>query len=175
MLYKKKKQLPASSGQVNGKLAAHALPTPTPTQPQPSRQEAGVSPATTKFDDILGPWEPSISDTTPVNDLTKAIADFLYLEVVNRNDWGELESRGVAVEIEAKLGQLIDKETNQRYYLPVLSECVLAPSNRISFRSSMTEVCPLDTFAPKYELTAPGTTQEDERVLKWSRDTDPSE
>ncbi|KFZ16855.1 hypothetical protein V502_04865 [Pseudogymnoascus sp. VKM F-4520 (FW-2644)] len=137
MLYKKNKQLPASSGQVNGKPAAHAVP--ESPQPQPPKLEAGVSPAATKYDDILGPWEPSISDTTPVNDLTKAIADFLYLEVVNRNDWGELESRGVAVEIEAKLGQLIDKETNQRYYLPVLSECVLAPSNRISFRSSMTE------------------------------------
>ncbi|OBT72999.1 hypothetical protein VF21_07860 [Pseudogymnoascus sp. 05NY08] len=139
MLYKKNKQLnPAPSGQANGKPAAHT--SPEVPRPQTPKQEAGVSPAaTTKYDDILGPWEPSISDTTPVNDLTKAIADFLYLEVVNRNDWGELESRGVAVEIEAKLGQLIDKETNQRYYLPVLSECVLAPSNRISFRSSMTE------------------------------------
>ncbi|KFY35629.1 hypothetical protein V494_05750 [Pseudogymnoascus sp. VKM F-4513 (FW-928)] len=137
MLYKKNKQLPASSGQANGRLAGHA-PSEPPKLQTPT-QEAGVSPAATKYDDILGPWEPSISDTTPVNDLTKAIADFLYLEVVNRNDWGELESRGVAVEIEAKLGQLIDKETNQRYYLPVLSECVLAPSNRISFRSSMTE------------------------------------
>ncbi|KFY02016.1 hypothetical protein V490_00670 [Pseudogymnoascus sp. VKM F-3557] len=137
MLYKKNKMLPASSGQVNGKLPAHA--SPEAPLPQIPKQEPGVSPTSTKYDDILGPWEPSISDTTPVNDLTKAIADFLYLEVVNRDDWGELESRGVAVEIEAKLGQLIDKETNQRYWLPVLSECVLAPSNRISFRSSMTE------------------------------------
>ena len=147
MLYKKNKQLPISSSQVNGKLAAHVVP--EPPQLQTPRQEAGVAPAATNHDDLLGPWEPSISDTTPVNDLTKAIADFLYLEVVNRNDWGELESRGVAVEIEAKLGQLIDKETNQRYWLPVLSECVLAPSNRISFRSSMTEVCPFDTLTTK--------------------------
>lgn len=132
---------PVSIPQVNGKLEVR--PGPEPSRPQIVSREPIPSPPVAKFDDLLGPWEPSISDSTPVNDLTRAVADFLYIQVVNRPDWGELESRGVQVEIEAKLGQLIDKETNQRYYLPVTTECVLAPSNRISFRSSMTEVFPI--------------------------------
>jgi hypothetical protein len=130
----------ASTSQINGSPAAKPPAPPPPAQaikPEPVGPQ-GV--AVTRYDDILGPWEPSISDTTPVNDITKVIADFLFLEVVNRNDWGELQSRGVQVEIEAKLGQLIDKDTNQRYWLPVASECVLAPTSRVSFRSSMTEV-----------------------------------
>lgn len=119
--------------QANGHPPAAVAP-----QAQARAPPAGP-PLGAKTDELLGPWEPSISDTTPVNDLTKVVADFFFLQVVNRNDWGELQSRGVQVEIEAKLGQLIDKETNQRYWLPVASECVLAPSNRVSFRSSMTE------------------------------------
>jgi polynucleotide 5'-triphosphatase len=68
------------------------------------------------------------------------VADFLYMNVVSRDDIGELSSRGIEVEIEAKLGQLIDKDTNERYRLPVMSECLLAENQRVSFRSSMTEV-----------------------------------
>lgn len=137
---KNKQPVSASTSQINGSPAAKPPAPPPPAQaikPEPVGPQ-GV--AVTRYDDILGPWEPSISDTTPVNDITKVIADFLFLEVVNRNDWGELQSRGVQVEIEAKLGQLIDKDTNQRYWLPVASECVLAPTSRVSFRSSMTEV-----------------------------------
>ena len=73
--------------------------------------------------------------------MTKLVADFLFLHVVNRNDMGELASRGVEVEIEAKLGQLIDKDSRQRYQLPVRSECILMDNNRVSFVSSMTQVC----------------------------------
>jgi mRNA capping enzyme, beta chain len=72
--------------------------------------------------------------------MTKLVADFLYLKVVSRGDLGELASRGVEIEIEAKLGQLIDKDTNERYSLPVISECILAENARLGFRSSMTEV-----------------------------------
>jgi hypothetical protein len=72
--------------------------------------------------------------------MTKLVADFIYLNVLNRGDLGELASRGVEIEIEAKLGQLINKETNERYELPVKSECILADSARVGFRSSMTEV-----------------------------------
>jgi polynucleotide 5'-triphosphatase len=89
---------------------------------------------------LLGLWEPSIVGTKPNDQITKLVADFLYMHVVSRGDLGELASRGVVVEIEAKLGQLIDKETNERYRLPVLSECVLHERTNVGFRSSMTEV-----------------------------------
>jgi polynucleotide 5'-triphosphatase len=88
----------------------------------------------------LGPWEESITGKKPFEQMTKLVADFLYMNVVSRDDIGELSSRGIEVEIEAKLGQLIDKDTNERYRLPVMSECLLAENQRVSFRSSMTEV-----------------------------------
>jgi polynucleotide 5'-triphosphatase len=90
---------------------------------------------------LLGPWEKSITGHKPFEQMTKIVADWLYVNVVSRSDVGELASRGVEVEIEAKLGQLIDKDTSQRFQLPVMSECVLAENGRVGFRSSMTEVC----------------------------------
>ena len=91
---------------------------------------------------LLGPWEESIIGKKPSEQITKLVADFLYMNVVSRGDLGELSSRGVEIEIEAKLGQLIDRETNERYFLPVRSECILAESARVGFRSSMTEAWP---------------------------------
>jgi hypothetical protein len=47
------------------------------------------------------------------------------------------------IEIEAKIGHLIDKTTSQRLKLPVLTETVLDkddPNWRVQFRSSMTEM-----------------------------------
>jgi len=90
---------------------------------------------------LLGPWEESIMGNKPYDMMTKVVADFLYTNVVSRSDLGELGSRGVEIEIEAKLGQLIDRETNDRYFLPVLSECILNGNVRVGFKSSMTEVC----------------------------------
>ncbi|KAI1000124.1 hypothetical protein K3495_g8074 [Podosphaera aphanis] len=88
---------------------------------------------------ILGSWQESISGKKPTEHMTKVVADFFYLNVVSRSDLGELSSRGVQIEIEAKLGEIIDKDTNQRFYLPVRSECILAEVTRVGFRSSMTE------------------------------------
>lgn len=88
---------------------------------------------------LLGPWEWSITGHKVSQEMTKLVADFIYMNVLNRGDLGELASRGVEIEIEAKLGQLINKETNERYELPVTSECILADSARVGFRSSMTE------------------------------------
>jgi hypothetical protein len=88
----------------------------------------------------LGQWEPSITGQQPYEEVSKIVADWLFVHVVNRADAGELSSRGVEVEIEAKLGQLIDKDINQRFFLPVQSECILQDKGRTGFRSSMTEV-----------------------------------
>ena len=90
---------------------------------------------------LLGPWEKSIIGTKPYDAMAKAVADWLYHHVVDRQDIGELTSRGVEVEIEAKLGQLFDRDTGVRYQLPIMTEVVLPEINRIQFKSSMTEVC----------------------------------
>lgn len=89
----------------------------------------------------LGPWEASITNSVPQEQFSKAVADFLFQHVILNEDMGEIQSRGVKFEIEAKLGMLIDKGTNQRVALPVQSECVLSESgNWLGFRSSMTEL-----------------------------------
>ena len=97
----------------------------------------------------LGFWEPSIVNVYPYEELVRVISDFLFTEVVRRDDVGAGPAgggvgMGAVLEIEAKIGQLIDKNTNERLRLPVLSECVLSPhdpSLKIAFKSSMTEVC----------------------------------
>ncbi|CZT44430.1 related to mRNA-capping enzyme subunit beta [Rhynchosporium secalis] len=88
---------------------------------------------------LLGSWEESITGTKPVQQITKIVADFLFLNVVSRGDLGELASRGVEIEIEAKMGHIIDKDTHERYQLPVKTECVLLDNARVGFKSSMTE------------------------------------
>jgi hypothetical protein len=89
---------------------------------------------------LLGPWEASITSWVPQEQLSKTVADFLFQTVVLNEDMGEIQSRGVKFEIEAKLGILIDKNTNQRVELPVMTECVLNDAgNWLGFRSTMTE------------------------------------
>jgi polynucleotide 5'-triphosphatase len=120
---------PAVNAQTNGDR--QASPAATRSGPQPMDAQHP----------LLGRWEQSIMGNKPFDMMTKLVADFLYTNVVSRSDLGELGSRGVEIEIEAKLGQLIDRETNDRYHLPVLSECILNGNARVGFKSSMTEVC----------------------------------
>lgn len=76
----------------------------------------------------------------PAEEVSKVIADFLFIHVVNGNDIQEVLSRGIEFEIEAKLGTLIDKDTNHRVDRGLESECILQDTGRIAFKSSMTEV-----------------------------------
>lgn len=101
----------------------------------------------------LGPWEPSFLNIIPSEELVRIVSDWLFQNVVQRVDVGVGPagggtSGGAVLEIEAKIGQLIDKNTNDRLRLPVLNECVVShtdPNLRIFFKSSMTEVGPLLT------------------------------
>ena len=95
----------------------------------------------------LGPWEPSITNVIPSEEIVRVISDFLFAEVVSRDDVGAGPagggtSRGAVLEVEAKIGQLIDRNTNDRLRLPVMTECVVGkndPNLRLAFKSSMTE------------------------------------
>lgn len=95
----------------------------------------------------LGPWEPSIINIMPSEEIIRVISDFLFAEVVCRDDVGAGPAgggavRGAVLEVEAKIGQLIDKNSNDRLRLPVMTECVVSkndPSLRLAFKSSMTE------------------------------------
>ncbi|KAH8170420.1 mRNA capping enzyme, beta chain domain-containing protein [Sarocladium implicatum] len=87
--------------------------------------------------DLLGPWEPCLTGIKPYEEVSKLIADFLFVNVINCRDIREIESRGIQFEIEAKLGTVIDRRTSQRVELGASSECIL--ENAQTFRSSMSE------------------------------------
>ena len=103
--------------------------------PQPA-QEPPPRPQTS----LLGDWEPSILGKRPYEEVSKMVADELFMLVVNNPEMGEIQSRGVQFEIEAKLGLLISKDTLSRVGLPATTECLLADNGRVQFTSSMTEV-----------------------------------
>ncbi|KAI9774227.1 MAG: mRNA-capping enzyme subunit beta [Geoglossum umbratile] len=94
-----------------------------------------------------GLWEPTITNIIPYEEITRSIGHFLFLQVVQREDVGAgpaggVPGQGAQLEIEAKIGQLIDRNTNERLRLPVMNECIISkddPSIRINFKSSMTE------------------------------------
>ncbi|KAL3473451.1 CYTH-like domain-containing protein [Aspergillus californicus] len=97
----------------------------------------------------LGPWEPSITGFIPHEEVTKMVCDFLFQHVVLRNDamaapaGATAPSQGAIIEIEAKLGQLIDQDRGERLHLPILSESVISRDNprlRTNFESNMTQV-----------------------------------
>lgn len=94
----------------------------------------------------LGPWEPSISGKIPYEEITKVVCDFLFKEVVLRRDLpagaagASAIGSGAMLEIEAKLGKIVDKERGGRLRLPIMTECVMnanASDYRTAFESSM--------------------------------------
>ncbi|KAK4111741.1 mRNA triphosphatase CET1 [Canariomyces notabilis] len=144
--------LPHSGPQVNGKPDRQAgrpeqQPLSRHQSPEEKRSMAPQTPGPNVLPETanpwgpLGPWEASITNSVPQEGFTKAIADFLFQYIILNPDINEIQGRGVKFEIEAKLGTLISKDTNQRLNLPVLTECVINDGgNWLGFRSSMTEI-----------------------------------
>lgn len=112
-----------------------AAPVPAPTlAPQPPM----LRPLQTHSEG----WEPSITNVLPSEELSRKIADFLFQEVITRKDIPLGPNASGKLEIEAKIGQIVNRDTTDRLRLPVLTETILArndPSLRTTFRSSMTE------------------------------------
>ncbi|KAI1823306.1 CYTH-like domain-containing protein [Xylaria intraflava] len=85
------------------------------------------------------PWEPTIESSKPIDVISRSVADFFVFNVLQGPNPAELRARGAQVEIEAKLGTIIDKSTNDRIELRIQAgECVIGEGSRIAFRSSMT-------------------------------------
>ena len=99
----------------------------------------------------LGPWEPSILNIIPSEELVRIVSDWLFEHVVMRDDVGVgpaggAASQGAVLEVEAKIGRLEHKHNNERISIPVLNECVVSQSDSSLnpiFKSSMTEVSSL--------------------------------
>ncbi|OLN96935.1 mRNA-capping enzyme subunit beta [Colletotrichum chlorophyti] len=125
---------------VNGKTEPKQDSKSRHTSPEAARSTAPPVQEPPKSESLLGPWEESILGTRPYEELSKTIADFLFQNVVLHPDSGEILGRGVQFEIEAKMGQLIDRDTNSRVERAIGTECVLHDTGRLAFKSSMTEV-----------------------------------
>ncbi|KAL8714562.1 MAG: hypothetical protein Q9220_001510 [cf. Caloplaca sp. 1 TL-2023] len=128
-------------------------PPPDAVSQIPVKQEANghdvpnmeAAPSELDPDGLLGAWEPSITNVIPAEELTREISNYLFgivqMNGVNFGPAGGASSSGANVEIEAKIGQIIDKNTNDRIRIPVLTESLLShndPNLRTAFRSSMT-------------------------------------
>lgn len=120
--------------------------TPPVNGPPPSSQPP-ESPTTSS----LGPWEPSIRGIVPYEEITNTVCDFLFQHVVLRNDavaapaGTSAAGQGAIIEVEAKMGQLVDMDRNERLHLPIQTESVLDKTNsrlRTAFESTMTVVRP---------------------------------
>ncbi|KAJ2727018.1 mRNA-capping enzyme subunit beta [Coemansia sp. Benny D115] len=72
--------------------------------------------------------EPNLFGPRPAEDIVRVVADFIYTHMKDRTN----------LEIEGKLGRLVDRKTKQRIALPVLSETVLADDKDLRFESDMT-------------------------------------
>ncbi|EEB09291.1 RNA 5'-triphosphatase [Schizosaccharomyces japonicus yFS275] len=101
-------------------------------KPAASSNTAVMSAATKRPSASLR-FEPSFLGTTKMSGLVRVIGNFLQHYLLN-------DTVGV-MEIEAKVGNIIDPQTNKRLVLPVLSECVLNPefAPSVNFRSDMTQ------------------------------------
>ena len=84
-------------------------------------------------------WEANIVDRVPLDQLSRIVADFLFGNVISAPELGP----GASFEVEAKLGHLINQNTNERLRIPVLTDCIVDkndPSMRVAFKSTMTEL-----------------------------------
>ncbi|EAW10318.1 putative mRNA capping nucleoside-triphosphatase [Aspergillus clavatus NRRL 1] len=128
-----KSETPPTNGPVAARLPS-APTVPAPMVPAPSEGS-------------LGPWEPSITGFIPHEEITKLVCDFLFQHVVLRNDatagpaGTAAVGQGTIIEVEGKLGHIIDMDRGERVNLPILTESVINKENprfRTAFESSMT-------------------------------------
>ncbi|KAL8849712.1 MAG: hypothetical protein Q9221_005322 [Calogaya cf. arnoldii] len=97
----------------------------------------------------LGPWERTITGVIPAEELTREIMDYI-IEIIApmRAIQGPILDM---IEIEAKIGHVVDKDTDARIRLPGRTEVMIDhndPSLRTTFRSSMTEANALNALPP---------------------------
>lgn len=91
---------------------------------------------------ILGGWEKTFRWNTPMPSMLREVQKWLYQTLLLNQDVGHDPLEGT-IEIEAKIGTLVNTETGQRIALPVTSATVLAEKfPRLGFESQMEEVSP---------------------------------
>jgi hypothetical protein len=95
-----------------------------------------ASPVAANFEDL--PWEDSIINDTPHQDLVRRVCDWIYLTIGG----AEPPSSGAVFEIEAKIGEIHDIDEGRRLRLPVESETIFKKDDfrKTRFESSMSAV-----------------------------------
>ncbi|KAL9061122.1 MAG: hypothetical protein Q9162_000267 [Coniocarpon cinnabarinum] len=125
---KKRSQL-----QPNGYKSRQIKPSQASTESQPAPVPHKQPRAQVSYNSILDDsYERSFRDVVPTEDLNYQIADFIYRRVVQANP-------GLPLEIEAKVGRIVEKGSNERLRLALQNEVILGPEYNIAFESQMTE------------------------------------
>ncbi|KAJ3268444.1 mRNA-capping enzyme subunit beta [Terramyces sp. JEL0728] len=89
------------------------------------------------------PIPPSMFNYRPVSDITLQVTRFLSDSIKRaQNEMAQLKEqqhiKSSQIEVEAKLGQIFEKRSQMRYYLPIRSETILEQSHDTFFKSDMT-------------------------------------
>ncbi|KAK4999560.1 mRNA-capping enzyme subunit beta [Elasticomyces elasticus] len=132
-------QRPQPQSQATQPNGSHAAPNGAGP---PSIRDLHEAPKVTEKDKManaLGHWERNIKDQIQLDPFTKAVMDFLFLQVMRYRDLWEAQAGTGQLEIEAKIGTLINRDTENRLSLPVLVPVVIRPdfAGRLKFESHM--------------------------------------
>ena len=123
--------------------------TPAPqlqTAVPPSAARPPAQPQAKADETVADDFAPTFNYILPVDDITKAVGDWLAIHVVSNHTFDGVNTDTVplasgGLEIEAKIGRLIDRRTESRLNLGLATETVLIEGvHDIAFESSMTEV-----------------------------------
>ena len=83
-------------------------------------------------DPTEGPWEPSITNLIPYEDLTRSVCGWIVRTIGH----AETPSGGAVFEIEAKIGEICAIDDGERINLPVDTETIF---NKDKFRATKFE------------------------------------
>lgn len=133
---------------------AHIPERPPPPPPQQQLQQLQQGPPPPVLRQPSAPLppptavllEPSLTNVEPYDEVVRKVCDFLWNTVIEREDLHggipEGAHPNIKLEIEGKLGTLVDKNTNERVHFPVNTQAVSAlPPSKLAFESFMNEVC----------------------------------
>lgn len=97
------------------------------------RPPSNGSPSSTRHE-VLPPLSLSILGVEPLDEFIKEVADFVHHTITTRPDYPNSK-----VEVEAKIGVVLDRTTKQRLALPVCVETILPQDMQgVQFESNMT-------------------------------------
>ncbi|CAK3894176.1 mRNA-capping enzyme subunit beta [Lecanosticta acicola] len=134
--------LPSAQSQANGQAQSN-MPASNPdaVHQKPWQQNPPIDNDLLNARALLGAWEKSIKWSTPLTPFNRAITTWLWQNLDRNSDIG-LDPREGIIEIEAKIGTLVDVDSGDRIQMPVQNACVIAPAynRRMRFESEMNEI-----------------------------------